>query len=53
MIDNINKASRFIINWCLKNDVGTIVFGWNKRNKDSINIGSKDNQWFVIIPTAR
>ncbi len=53
MRDNINKASRFIINWCLKNDVGTIVFGWNKRNKDSINIGDKNNQEFVMIPTAR
>ncbi len=53
MRDNINKTSRFIINWCLKNDVGTIVFGWNKRNKDSINIGDKNNQEFVMIPTAR
>ncbi|MEY2833236.1 MAG: hypothetical protein RLZZ574_2495, partial [Cyanobacteriota bacterium] len=27
--------------------------GWNKRNKDSINIGKKNNSEFVIIPTAR
>ena len=53
MRDNINKAARFIINWCFKNDVGMIVFGWNKRNKDSINIGHKNNQEFVMIPTAR
>ncbi len=53
MRDNVNKAARFLINWCLKNDVGTIVFGWNKRNKDSINIGKKNNQEFVLIPTAR
>jgi IS605 OrfB family transposase len=53
MRDNINKAARFIINWCLKNNVGTIVFGWNKRNKDSLNIGAKNNQEFVQIPTAR
>jgi len=29
------------------------VFGWNKGNKDSINIGTKNNQKFVQIPTAK
>ena len=53
MRDNINKAARFLINWCLNHRVGTIVFGWNQRNKDSINIGKKNNQEYVQIPTAR
>jgi len=53
MRDNINKVARFIINWCINNDVGVIVFGWNDRQKDSINIGKKNNQEFVQIPTAR
>ncbi|WP_287314411.1 transposase [Moorena sp. SIO1G6] len=53
MRDNVNKAARFIVNWCLSNDVSTVVFGWNKRNKDSINIGKKNNQQFVQIPTAK
>ena len=53
MRDNINKAARFIINWCLYNDISTVVFGWNQRQKDSINIGKKNNQEFVQIPTAR
>ncbi|MGL5880413.1 MAG: RNA-guided endonuclease InsQ/TnpB family protein, partial [Xenococcaceae cyanobacterium] len=53
MRDNINKAARFLINWCLRNRVGTVIFGWNQRNKDSINIGKKNNQEFVQIPTAR
>ncbi|MGK7945959.1 MAG: RNA-guided endonuclease InsQ/TnpB family protein [Microcystaceae cyanobacterium] len=53
MRDNINKAARFIINWCLYNDISTVVFGWNQRQKDSINIGKKNNQEFVGIPTAR
>ena len=53
MRDNINKAARFVINWCLKNQVSTIVFGWNQGNKDSINIGKKNNQKFVQTPTAR
>ncbi len=53
MRDNVNKAARFIINWCLKNKVSTIVFGWNQRHKDSINMGKKNNQSFVQIPTAK
>jgi IS605 OrfB family transposase len=53
MRDAINKAARYVINWCIHNRVGTIVFGWNQHNKDSINIGKKNNQEFVQIPTAR
>ncbi|MDJ0712802.1 MAG: transposase [Prochloraceae cyanobacterium] len=51
--DGINKAARIVINHCLKNNIGTVIFGWNKRNKDSINIGKKNNSEFVPIPTAR
>lgn len=53
MRDAVNKAARFVLNWCLKHRVGTVVFGWNQGNKDGINIGSKNNQEFVQIPTAR
>jgi IS605 OrfB family transposase len=53
MRDNINKAARFVLNWCLNHEVSTIIFGWNQRNKDSINIGQVNNQQFVQIPTAR
>ncbi len=53
MRDNINKAARLVINWCFKNEISTIVFGWNKGNKDGINIGKKNNQQFVQIPTSR
>jgi IS605 OrfB family transposase len=53
MRDAINKAARFLINWCLTQQVGTVVFGWNQRHKDSIELGKKNNQEFVQIPTAR
>ncbi|MDJ0516260.1 MAG: IS200/IS605 family accessory protein TnpB-related protein [Trichodesmium sp. MO_231.B1] len=42
-----------MINHCLKHAIGRIVFGWNKGQKDSIDIGSKNNQKFVQIPTAK
>ncbi|WP_293063066.1 transposase [Okeania sp. SIO2B3] len=53
MRDAVNKAARLVINHCLKHGIGRIVFGWNKRQKDSIDIGSKNNQKFVQIPTAK
>jgi len=51
--DAVNKAARLVINHCLSNQIGAVVFGWNKGQKDSANLGSKTNQKFVQIPTAR
>ncbi len=51
--DAINKAARLVINHCLENRIGHVVFGWNEGNKDGINIGAKNNQEFVQIPTSR
>lgn len=53
MRDAINKTARYVINWCIYNQVGTIVFGWNQRNKDEINLGKKNNQEIVQVPTAK
>ena len=51
--DAINKAARKVITHCLKNRIGTVVFGWNKGQKNSVNMGSKTNQKFVQIPTGK
>ncbi|WP_424097441.1 RNA-guided endonuclease InsQ/TnpB family protein [Moorena producens] len=61
MRDAINKAARFIINRCLSDSakptlrepIGNLIVGWNERQKDSINIGKRGNQNFVVIPTKR
>ncbi|WP_293084545.1 IS200/IS605 family accessory protein TnpB-related protein [Okeania sp. SIO3B5] len=49
----INKAARIVINHCLKNSIGTIVFGWNQGQKNQIELGKKSNSEFVPIPTGR
>lgn len=51
--DQLHKTSRFIINYCLKNEIKTIVVGLNKQWKSEINIGKKNNQNFVSIPHSR
>lgn len=53
MRDAVNKAAIIVINHCIDNKIGTVVFGWNIKQKDSINLGAKTNQKFVQIPTAR
>ena len=53
MPDAVNKAARKVIQHCLNNQIGTVVFGWNKEQKDSANMGKKTNQKFVQIPTGR
>ncbi|MHC5596166.1 MAG: RNA-guided endonuclease InsQ/TnpB family protein [Nostoc sp.] len=53
MRDAVNKTARLVINHCLDNQIGTLVFGWNRRQKDGANMGRKTNQKFVQIPTAR
>jgi putative transposase len=53
MRDAVNKAARIVINHCIDNNIGTLVFGWNKEQKNSANMGAKTNQKFIQIPTAK
>lgn len=48
--DKMHKISKFIIDFCKKNDIGTIVIGLNNNWKNNINLGNKNNQKFVEIP---
>lgn len=41
MRDAVNKAARIVINHCLINGIGTIVFGWNQGQKSELNMGKK------------
>jgi putative transposase len=51
--DAVNKTARIVINHCLVNNIGTIVFGWNEGQKDGSDMGKKNNQKFVQIPTGK
>jgi putative transposase len=48
--DQLHKMTRFIVNYCLEKKIGTIVCGYNKLWKDSIDIGKVNNQNFTYIP---
>ena len=48
--DKMHKISRYLINFCTDNNIGTIIIGYNKEIKTNINLGKKNNQNFVNIP---
>lgn len=48
--DAIRKAARYIVDYCIFNDIGTIIVGYNKDFKRSVNIGRANNQTFTNIP---
>lgn len=51
--DKIHKISRWIVNYCVNNNIGSIVIGLNKGWKQNINLGKKTNQKFVEIPFSK
>ena len=48
--DYMNKAARKVINYCIANDMGTLVDGYNETFQRGGHIGKRNNQNFVNIP---
>jgi len=48
--DVMRKTAKYILDYCIGNNIGTIVVGHNKGWKQKINIGKKNNQNFVQVP---
>ena len=46
----MHKASKYIIDYCIDHNIGTIIIGKNKDWKQKVNMGTKNNQTFVSIP---
>ena len=51
--DYISKCTRHIINYCLDNNIGNIVIGYNPTLQKDSNIGRINNQNFVTIPFGK
>ena len=51
--DYINKTCRYIINYCLINDIGTLVIGYNQSFQSKANLGRKNNQIFTQLPFGK
>ena len=48
--DYMNKAACKVIDYCIANDIGTLIVGYNETFQRGSNIGKQNNQNFVNIP---
>ena len=51
--DYMSKTARKIIKYCLENNIGTLVCGYNETFQRNSNIGKANNQTFVNIPFGK
>lgn len=51
--DYMNKTARRVIDYCINNDIGTLIVGYNETFQRSSHIGKQNNQNFVNIPYGR
>jgi len=51
--DYINKTCRYIINYCLSNDIGNLIIGYNQTFQNKTNLGKKNNQIFTQLPFGK
>ena len=48
--DYLNKSIRYIINYCLNNNIGKVVLGYDSNFQKESNLGNINNQNFVNLP---
>lgn len=51
--DYMHKASRFITDYLVSNQINTLVVGYNSGWKQDVDMGKKNNQTFSYIPYLR
>jgi transposase, IS605 orfB family len=51
--DYMHKASRFVTDYLVSNQIDTLVIGYSSGWKQGVNMGKKNNQTFSYIPYTR
>ena len=51
--DYMSKAARIVVNYCIANDIGILIVGYNKDFQKDPNMGKQNNQNFANIPYGR
>ena len=51
--DYMNKTARIVIDYCIDNDIGILIVGYNETFQKDSNIGRRNNQTFVNIPYGK
>ena len=53
MTNYMHHCSRYIVDYCISSQIGTIVIGKNEGWKQNSDMGKKSNQQFISIPHSR
>lgn len=48
--DYLSKTARYVIDYCLQHDIGTVVMGYHPDFQRSTKLGKRFNQHFVFLP---
>lgn len=51
--DYIYCSAKYIVNYCIENNIGNIVYGYNDGFQDNPNLGKVNNQKFVMLPFGK
>ena len=51
--DILSKSAKYIVNYCIKHDIGTIVIGYNVSLQSNTKLGRKNNQNFINVPFGK
>lgn len=51
--DILSKSAKYIIDYCIRNDIGTLVVGYNVTLQSGTQLGCRNNQNFVNIPLGK
>lgn len=51
--DTIKKSARYIINYCIENNIGTLIIGYTANFKSNPTLGKINNQNFIQIPLIK
>ena len=51
--DYFEKASKYVVDYCIKNNISTIVMGYNEDFQQSSNIGKRNNRNFSFLPLGQ
>ena len=51
--DYMSKCARYIINYCIDNDIGNIVLGYNQDIQKESKLSKQVNQSFVSLPIGK
>lgn len=53
VMDYIHKSAKKVIDYCIQNQIGILVVGYNVTFQRNVRMGRKTNQKFVMIPYGK